>query len=196
MEEWRRAGYPLAKPKRKTGGARSLRASTIVTYESALKRHILPKLGDRKLASLKRKDIERFQDAIVAGETATDQRTGPRGRARVTGGAGIAGQDGRLPRGNPLLRRQERAPGRQSGTRVDVIPSEHRERFLSAEEFQALGAALAAAEAGGEPALHGRHPAARPHRLSGSRRSAGCSGRRSICKPVGFISRIRKPVRA
>jgi integrase len=148
VEDWRKAGYPQVRKQKKTGGPK-LRASTIVTYESALKRHILPKLGKRKLASLKKHDIERFQDAIEAGDTAVDEKTGPRGRARVTGGAGIAGRtvaylaailSFAVRRG--LL---ESNPARL----VEVNSSGRRERFLNAEEFEKLGAALAAAEASG-----------------------------------------------
>lgn len=148
VEDWRQAGYPQVR-KQKKGGGTKLRPGTIATYESALKRHILPKLGKRKLGILKRADIERFQDAIEAGDTATVENTKPRGRARVTGGAGIAGRcvaylSAVLAFG---VRRGLLESNPAKG--VEVNQSDRRQRYLTAGEFERLGAELAAAEVSG-----------------------------------------------
>ncbi|MEZ5960551.1 MAG: site-specific integrase [Hyphomonadaceae bacterium] len=79
--EWLRDG-PAAAPNK--------RAKSWINDASRLNRHILPLLGSRPAASLTMSDIERAQRAIADGETAADVRTGPRGRAIITGGRAAA----------------------------------------------------------------------------------------------------------
>jgi hypothetical protein len=47
-------------------------------------------LGMRKANDVTIGDIARFRDAVAEGRTATDVKTGPRGRAIVEGGRGTA----------------------------------------------------------------------------------------------------------
>ena len=60
------------------------------TDRSNIERHIRPLLGARIARGLTKTDVARFQSDVAAGETANDEKTGPRGRAIVKGGAGIA----------------------------------------------------------------------------------------------------------
>jgi Arm DNA-binding domain len=55
-----------------------------------IERHLRPLLGRRDAHSLNNEDIKRTFKAIREGKTAKDVKTGERGRARVTGGAGTA----------------------------------------------------------------------------------------------------------
>ncbi|MGF1610102.1 MAG: tyrosine-type recombinase/integrase, partial [Kiloniellales bacterium] len=71
-------------------GCGAKRASTLATDRGRIERHIKPLLGGKRIAGVTSADIEGFAAAVTAGETATDVRTRPRGRAIVTGGAGTA----------------------------------------------------------------------------------------------------------
>jgi len=55
-----------------------------------INRHINPLIGSVKINELTRKQVEKMRDDIASGKTAVDVKTGLRGRARVTGGAGTA----------------------------------------------------------------------------------------------------------
>lgn len=71
-------------------GCKAKRQSTIATDHGRIERHIKPLLGDYRVAAVTAEDIGRFAAEVSAGKTAVDVRTGPRGRAIVTGGAGTA----------------------------------------------------------------------------------------------------------
>lgn len=94
-------------------------------------------------------DIAKAQRAIAAGKTATDERTGWRGRAIVTGGAGVARSsimslsaclswavDQEIIAANPV-------------SRVKKLPKRTMERFLSEIEAARLLETLAEMEADG-----------------------------------------------
>jgi integrase len=55
-----------------------------------IERHLKPLLGRKHAHTLTPGDVERAFSAIRDGKTAVDVKTGPRGRARVTGGEGAA----------------------------------------------------------------------------------------------------------
>jgi integrase len=55
-----------------------------------INRHLRPLLGRRRLDSLREEDVRRTFAAIRDGKTATTEKTGKRGLARVTGGEGTA----------------------------------------------------------------------------------------------------------
>ncbi|WP_159716140.1 site-specific integrase [Geminicoccus flavidas] len=149
IERWIDAGCPRAKPGR-IGGA-FLKEATAQTYRSGLRHHVVPLIGNVKLGKLARADIERMQRRIARRETAADPVASGKARGRIvlSGGEGIAGRitayfaavltwgvrEGLLPH-NPA-------------EKVHVIPAKRRERYLSAEEVERLGDALAAAEAQG-----------------------------------------------
>ncbi|MDT8277667.1 tyrosine-type recombinase/integrase [Roseomonas mucosa] len=67
------------------------KASTLVTDHSRIDRHILPLLGNRKVADLTRADVTRFMRDVAAGKTAVVEKTGKlRGKAIVEGGRGAS----------------------------------------------------------------------------------------------------------
>ena len=66
------------------------RASTWVIDASNLRRHVLPLLGPAAAGLVTKIEVARMIRSVTDGATACDVRTGPRGRAVVTGGAGTA----------------------------------------------------------------------------------------------------------
>jgi len=55
-----------------------------------IKRHIKPLLGRKRVRSITRGDVERFLLDVAAGKTATDEKTGPHGRAVTLRQPGLA----------------------------------------------------------------------------------------------------------
>jgi integrase len=117
------------------------KASTLLVDGSNIKNHVKPLLGGLKVASVTRRDIERFQDAVTAGETAA-KSCGPRGGGLLTGGQGAATRTMGLlgavfafavKRGmrddNPVRGIERHADGR-------------RERRVTEDEYARLGEAL------------------------------------------------------
>lgn len=129
---------PILRPRKK--------ASTWKTDRANIDRHIRPLLGRRKLRSLVKLDIQQFQADVTAGRTATDEKTGFRGRARVTGGPHVAARASALLRAilNFAMDRGLRTdnPARN----LQLNKSTRRDRFLSADELASLGVALASEE--------------------------------------------------
>lgn len=82
IEVWLRDG-PVARPNK--------RAWSWATDKSRLIRHASPTIGRLLVPEVTRKDVERMQARIAAGDTAIDTRTGKRGRAIATGGRLVAG---------------------------------------------------------------------------------------------------------
>lgn len=124
---------------------RSKSETTTAIDEGRISRHIVPLLGRRRAASIEPADVQRMVDDISAGKTAGVFKTGPRGKARVTGGAGnarrVAGLLGGVftwaikrnlvPGPNPVRQLQMRADGT-------------RDRALTLDELGRLGAVLRA----------------------------------------------------
>jgi integrase len=119
------------------------------TDRSIIRRHIRPLLGARLARGLTPLDVARFQADVASGKTATDERTGPRGRAIVTGGMGIAsralsvlsammtfGQRRGIVTDNPTLG-------------VEPFQGQKKERFLTDTEVAILGQALVEMERDG-----------------------------------------------
>jgi integrase len=61
-----------------------------VSDRGRINRHIVPLLGNRRVADLTSTDIVRFIRDVSSGKTATVEKTVPHGKAVVTGGAGTA----------------------------------------------------------------------------------------------------------
>ena len=123
------------------------------TDRSIIDRHIRPLLGTRLARGLTPLDVARFQSDVAAGKTAKDEKTGPRGRAIVTGGMGIAsralsvlsammtfGQRRGIVTGNPTKG-------------VEPFRGRKKERFLTDTEVAVLGQALVEMERDGVIAL-------------------------------------------
>lgn len=123
-------------------GTATKKASTLATDRGRIERHIKPLLGKKKVRDVTRADIKRFLQDVANGKTATDERTGLRGRAIVRGGKGTASRtvgllggifayafDCGLVEVNPV-RGVKRFADRKG------------DRFLNQQELVALGQAL------------------------------------------------------
>ena len=117
------------------------KASTLLVDGSNITNHVKPLLGNLKVASVTRRDIERFQDAVTAGKSAA-KSSGPRGGGRLTGGQGAATRAMGLLGGvfQFAVKRNIRADNPCRG--VERHADGRRERRASADEYAQLGAAL------------------------------------------------------
>jgi integrase len=142
-------------PKAKAGQVltrrgRPKRPSTLEIDTGRIERHIKPLLGHRNVKDLRSEDIVSFRDDVIAGKTAVDVRT-PRGRAIVRGGPGAAARALGLL-GAILSYARERGYRPDNPANGVVRPATGRRKVrLSVEQYRALGLALKAAEARGEP---------------------------------------------
>ncbi len=131
-------------------GCTTKKSSTLIVDRSSIERHIKPLLGRRRAREVTRADVERFQQDVANGKTATDVRTKVRGRAIVSGGRGTAaravGVLGAIF--SVAVRRELRPDNPVKG--VKLFERNKRERFLSTVELARLGDALTAAKQGGE----------------------------------------------
>ena len=127
--------------------------TTLVSDRSRIASHIVPLLGGMAVSQVQPLDIRRFLHAVQTGKTAKtakakDRAYHPGHRRRRHG------NPYRRPAGWHLrLRGSARAPERQSGHGVERPADGRRDRFLSMDEYRALGAALMAAEREGENPL-------------------------------------------
>jgi integrase len=124
------------------------KASTLVTDRGRIERHIKPLLGSRAVAAVTREDIEAFVHDVTAGKTAGRTKTAKkRGLAHVRGGRGTASRTAgllgaifayavrhRMRHDNPVHGVVRPADGR-------------RDRRLADTEYEAMGAAIRAADA-------------------------------------------------
>jgi integrase len=120
---------------------------SLAADETAIRVHIKPLLGKVRADALKRRDVYAFISDVTDGETATVNSTGKlRGKSIVQGGPSAAlravnilsgvmsfALDREMIEVNPVLGVRKPAPGK-------------RDRRLSPEEYQRLGAALKDAE--------------------------------------------------
>lgn len=132
-------------------GAGHLKPGSREVYRSAFERHVKPLLGGRKLGSLRPADIAKLQEDVANSRTArTLEGEAKRyGRVVVRGGRGIAARV-RQYLGAALswaVRRGLLTHNPAAG--VPKFKIRTLTRYLNAEEFQQLGAALATAEAAG-----------------------------------------------
>ncbi|MGV8838870.1 MAG: tyrosine-type recombinase/integrase [Bauldia sp.] len=154
---------PLDKPNK--------RPSSWQTDASNLNRHVRPILGKKVAVDVTPTDVNRLRRDIETGKTAVDVKTGPRGRAIVEGGKGIASRtlsvtqamfawalkSGELRGENPV-----RGVARAQPTK--------KERFLTAKEIAALFKSMTKLESDGR--VHPRHAdMIRLLLLTGARRS-------------------------
>ncbi|MBC8268057.1 MAG: tyrosine-type recombinase/integrase [Rhodospirillaceae bacterium] len=128
------------------------KASTISTDRGRIERHIKPLLGKKLVKNITTQDVKRFMHDVAIGKTATDVKTGLRGRAIVEGGRGTATRTVGLLGGilsyaiNNGMRPDETNPVHG----VKRYPDKKEDRFLSLVEFGKLGEAMTSAEDDGE----------------------------------------------
>ena len=132
-------------------GCEKKKPSTVAIETGLIKRHIKPCLGKRPVGAVTRADVEKFMSDIAAGKTAADVKTGPRGRAIVTGGKGAANRTTNLLSSimGFAVRRDIRPDNPVRG--VKKYASKPLGRFLSISEIAKLGEVLTSAEMGTVP---------------------------------------------
>lgn len=130
-------------------GCSKKKETTLRVERGLLQRHIRPLLGHRKIRSLMRNDIERFHSQVAEGRTATDVRTGPRGRAIVKGGKGTANRSLDLLASILAFAVNDGLLDANPARGIKRYRLPPRERFLSPQELARLGEALEAAAADG-----------------------------------------------
>ena len=133
-------------------GCTTKKPSTLATDRGRIQRHIKPILGKMRLRQVRRGDVEKLLRDVAAGKTATDEKTGHRGRAIVTGGKGTATKTVALLRAifNFAMDRGLCPDNPVKG--VKTFKTQNSERFLSVEELSRLGEALSGSEKEGGPA--------------------------------------------
>lgn len=130
-------------------GVRTKKPSTVEGDQARIDRHIKPVLGRRRVSALSRADLNSFMSDVAGGKTATDEKTGFRGRAIVRGGKSAANRS--LATLSAVLSfavdRGLRADNPVRG--VKKFQEGKRTRFLSNSEIARLGETLKTAEAEG-----------------------------------------------
>lgn len=127
---------PVMKPDKKQ--------SSWQTDRSNINRHIKPLLGKRKLASLTKADVQRFQADVTLGKSATVEKTGKkRGKAVVRGGPGTAARATTVLCAILSYAVERGLRDTNPGRGVKLNKSQSRSRFLSGAELTALGEVLA-----------------------------------------------------
>lgn len=129
---------------------RPKKPSTLYVDRGRIKRHILPLLGNRPVRDLKTPDIARFMRDIASGKTADDIKTGFRGRAIVEGGTGTASRTIGLLGGILSYAVSEGIIPANPARGVKRTADRRREIRLTADQYRALGMALAEAVSAGE----------------------------------------------
>jgi len=131
-------------------GGRPKKSSTLYIDRGRIERHILPVLGGRPVRDLKTPDITRFMRDVAGGKTAADIKTGFRGRAIVKGGPGTASRTIGLLGGILSFAVSEGIISANPARGVKRPADKRREIRLSADQYRALGNALAEAGSAGE----------------------------------------------
>ncbi|TIP06471.1 MAG: DUF4102 domain-containing protein [Mesorhizobium sp.] len=123
--------------------------TTLARDRSSAIRHIIPLIGDKDVRTLTKPDIQSFFSSVKAGKTATDEKTGPRGRAIVKGGPGTANRTLDLLSSMMTLA-IELGIRRDNPTKgIKKFSLRSRDRYLTSEELKRLGDSLAVEQAAG-----------------------------------------------
>jgi integrase len=122
------------------------RASTIFFDEGAIRAHLAPLIGDRKVSDVTRRDVEKVMHNIADGATARTIKGKRRGLGRVTGGRGIATRAIGLLGGIMTFAVSRELTDSNPCARLRRFAEGRRERRLSDDEYAALAAGLTASE--------------------------------------------------
>jgi integrase len=134
--------YLLEGPKTKP----AKRETTWDNDRSNLDRHIRPLIGTKIANLLTKAEAAKAIGDITLGRTAKDIRTGPRGRARITGGSGVARRTRTTTAAMFAWGMEHGHVSQNPFAGVKLTTPKKRERFLSAEEAGRLLDALTALE--------------------------------------------------
>ncbi|MEQ8734100.1 MAG: site-specific integrase [Rhodospirillaceae bacterium] len=126
---------PVMKPNKKE--------STWVADGRNLDIHVRPLIGNRKLKSLTRVDIQKFQADVTSGKSARKaQKTKPRGKSVVRGGAGIGARSTGSLSAMLTFAVERGLIDYNPAYGVRLNKRRKMERFLSSKELKALGEVL------------------------------------------------------
>ena len=123
---------------------------TVSQDRARIDRHIVPLLGRKPVRDLTRADVAKFIRDVTVGKTATVEKTKPRGKARVTGGAGTATRAANFLGAILSYAVNEGIVEHNVAHGVKRKADEKRTRRLTFDEYRAHGRALAEAERCGE----------------------------------------------
>jgi integrase len=128
-------------------GCDKKKPATMKVERGLIKRHIKPLLGRKRLRSITRADVERFMADIAAGKTAADEKTGPRGRARVRGGQGTSNRTTALLSSMLTFAAERGLRPDNPAHGIKKYRQQDRDHFLSPKEMTVLGDILSRVEA-------------------------------------------------
>lgn len=137
-------------------GGKPKKASTGVSDNSRIDRHIIPLLGNRKVIDLKTSDIARFMRDVATGKTAKVQKTDKlRGKSVVVGGTGAGSRTVGLLGGILSFAVSEGVIPVNPVQGVKRPTDQRKTVRLTAETYRQLGQALeqSALEAGSRQAI-------------------------------------------
>ena len=120
----------------------SKKPSTISQDRARIARHIVPLLGRKLVRDLTRADVVKFIRDVTAGKTAIVERTKPRGKAVVTGGAGTATRAANFLSAILTFAVNEGIIEHNVSHGVKRKADEKRTRRLTPDEYRALGAGI------------------------------------------------------
>lgn len=130
--------------------------SSVKTDRSNLKNHIIPFFGDMFVADVDVEVVNRFLRNLSTGKIAKSSTANPMGGAKVKGGKGVANRcRALLSKMFNLAEQWKLIPQYSNPTKHAIRFQEHpAERYLSDDEMERLGGALADAEANGTYSIH------------------------------------------
>jgi len=131
-------------------GRRPKKPITIAQDRARIHRHIAPLLGRKLVKDLTKADVARFIRDVTIGKTATVERTKPRGKAVVTGGAGTATRAANFLGAILAYALNEGIVETNVCHGVARKADEKRTRRMVFDEYSAFGLALREAEQAGE----------------------------------------------
>lgn len=126
------------------GKKRPKKESTLKTDKSNIESHIKPLLGKKRIQSITKTDVEKFQRDVAAGKTAKDVTPKDGQRVIVKGGVGTAGRATAILGTLFAYAISERYCDQNPVRGVTINTPASRERQLNAEELKRLGEALEA----------------------------------------------------
>jgi integrase len=125
---------------------RRKKSSTLRIDEGRIRRHIKPLLGGKAIDEISRGDVERFLHHVTEGATSADVKTGPHGRALITGGPGTAAKAVSLLSAIYNYARRKQWVETNPCTGVEKPADNRRQRYLTPDEYGKLGRGLFEAE--------------------------------------------------
>jgi integrase len=128
-------------------GRRGTPKKAITQYQdaNAIRAHLAPLLGDRKVRDVTRQDVEKVMHDIASGATARSFKGKPRGVSRITGGRGAATRNIGLLGSIFSYARDHGMRDDSPVSKIRKFAEQRRDRRLNAAEFATLATGLSMA---------------------------------------------------